>query len=332
MYGIICTLARSKRFSLDETYSLFDCGNCNAKSGMFTSTSTAKLLFGCAANEVEALRPRATSALDALLAAYVRVVKKQTQKLQSSVPSVTNPTNPWADKVSYEPQSQKTLEQRNIKEFNPDGLSLSILPLLWSAARRDQTKSSRLSAARWSQQLLLLMDSLNTYHLLCFLSGDDDSSVSTTSKKALGIIDSMGQDVSRTSYSTSNIEYKADFSDLIVTIMGQEKLNSLRNFDRFHVRSQSATLRFLLQLLLSENSFYGDEKLSEYVTSILKTIASYKRRSFSIDEIDLLDECSICLAACVTSSQEARQVVKLHGFEGIIDEAIKSSSSIRRVS
>ena len=355
MYGVICTLARCKRFSLDEGYSIFDCGNCNEKAGTFTFTSTAKLLFGCTTNEVEALRPRSTSALDALLAAYVRVVKKQTQKLQSSEPEliIESSSNPWASKVSCEAQPQKTSEQSDVKEFSPDGLSLSILPLLWSAARRGQTKSSRLCAARWSQELLLLIDSLNTYHLLCFLSGDEDSSISTTSKKALYIHDSMGQDVSLTTSSMSNLEYKADFSELVITIMGQEKMNSRPrndgsptitdprwqisinsrpNFDRFHIRSQAGTLRFLLQVLLSEGSFYGDEKMNDYVSTILKTLASYKHRSLSMDEIDLLDECSICLAACVTSSPEARQVVKLHGVEGIADEAIKSNSSKARVS
>ncbi len=44
------------------------------------ATSTAARLFGCSSNEVEMLRPRATSALDALLAAKVRVVKFLAEK------------------------------------------------------------------------------------------------------------------------------------------------------------------------------------------------------------------------------------------------------------
>jgi hypothetical protein len=332
MYGVVCTLARSRRFSLDERYSLFNNGITDENTGTFTSTATAKLLFGCATNEVEALRPRATSALDALLAAYSRVVYSKMSELKSPVPeSITPLTNPWASTSS--PKSQPDPMQLQNKTFSSDGLSQSLLPLLWSAARRNQTKSSRLSAARWSQELLLLMDSVSAYHLLCFLAGDDDSSVSMVSKKALGIEETIGQDVSLTSlYSSNNQENKADFSELVVATIGKEIVSSRPTFDGFHVRAQAATLRFLLQLLLDENSFYGDANLTEYVSAILKTIALYKDRPLTRDEIDLLDECSICLAACTSSSQEAREVVKRHGFKDIAEQAVRSNSSKTRVS
>eukprot|EP00956_Cyclotella_meneghiniana_P044982 scaffold347564_cov132-Cyclotella_meneghiniana.AAC.1 len=97
MYGVVCTLSRSKRFSLHERYSLFDCGISDEKK-TFTSISTAKLLFGCTMNEVEALRPRATSALDALLSSYVRVVNKRMEKFEQYEVQVAgaSPSNPWA--------------------------------------------------------------------------------------------------------------------------------------------------------------------------------------------------------------------------------------------
>lgn len=181
MYGVVCTLSRSKRFSLHERYSLFNCGISDEKR-TFTSISTAKLLFGCTMNEVEVLRPRATSSLDALLSSYTRVVNNRMEKLkQAEVEAVeASPSNPWAIGASSTLESYLSPQQSKKKDFNSHELSQSLLPLLWSAARRGQTKSSRLSAARWSQELLIHLDSVSAYHLLCFLSGDDDPSVSVS--------------------------------------------------------------------------------------------------------------------------------------------------------
>jgi hypothetical protein len=328
VYGVICTLARSIRFSIDETYALFDCGSeTNAES--FTSISTAELLFGCAKNETDALRPRATSALDALLAAYVRVVKVQLEKLKNSEPEVVQavPSNPWASSAT---PSQSTGQKKN-KCFSSDCLSRALLPLLWSAARRGQTKSSRLSAARWTEELLLLLDCVSATHLLCFLCGDDDSSVAMVSKKALGIDSTLGEDISLTSLITNaKADRGVEFSQLADVVLSKQTSSSMPTYDGFNARAQSASLRFLVQLLLGESSFYGDEKLTDYVSTILKTLSMYKNRPLTRDETDLLDECSICLAGCTSSSNEARRVVLSHGFEDIADEAVTSKSSKAR--
>jgi hypothetical protein len=331
VYGVICTLARSNRFSLDETYALFNSGS-ETSAEMFASFSTAKLLFGCAKHETDALITRATSALDALLASYVRVVNVQLEKLKSSGPVVVQDvsSNPWAGSTPTNGQSTSTGQEKR-KGFSSECLSQALLPLLWSAARRGQTKSSRLSAARWSEELLLLLDCISAYHLLCFLSGDDDSSVSMVSRKALGIDSTLGQDISLTSLVTNaNADRSVDFSQIAAVILGKQMISGMPTYAGFHIRAQSASLRFLIQLLLGESNFYGDEQLTEYVVMILKTLSTYTNRPLTRDETDLIDECSICLAGCTSSSNEARRVVLDHGFEDIADQAVMSKSSKAR--
>ena len=128
VYGVICTLARSNRFSLHEMYSLFDCG-VQTSSSTFTSISTAKLLFGCATIETDALRPRATSALDALLSAYVRVVKVKMNKIKKPEPEIVQASpvaNPWASSSQQTSQSDSACAQNKGKDFDSGGLSLSL--------------------------------------------------------------------------------------------------------------------------------------------------------------------------------------------------------------
>lgn len=351
-YGTVCTLARSQ-FSLDERYALFDCGSVSAgsttNSGIFplSTISTASLLFGCSANESEMLHPRATAALDALLAAYVRVVKALAQdKKKVEVEHQSFIANPWASISSGVPNAQPTKSSSN-NESNTDGLSHSLLPLIWNASRCSQPKSSRLAGARWSHELLLQLDSANALQLLCFLSGDDDATVSMLAKKALGIDGIMGEDVSLTSSLNLSSEedgteekgYLPSFGVLMEAIIGKQTIASRPKYDRFHVRAQAVSLRFLLQSLLSEDSFYGDEigtsSLQEYVLTILRTIALYKGRTLARDEMDLMDECSICLSGC-TSSEEARMIMisgddeLKYGYDDIATQALSSNSSKTR--
>ena len=122
-------------------------------------------------------------------------------------------------------------------------------------------------------------------------------------------------------------------------IIGKQTIASRPKYDRFHVRAQAVSLRFLLQSLLSEDSFYGDEigtsSLQEYVLTILRTIALYKGRTLARDEMDLVDECSICLSGC-TSSEEARMIMisgddeLKYGYDDIATQALSSNSSKTR--
>ncbi|KAL7535755.1 hypothetical protein ACHAXR_007187, partial [Thalassiosira sp. AJA248-18] len=356
-YGVICTLARSQ-FALDDRYALFDCGKSNERPGSrptsapfpLTTISTATSLFGCASNEVEMLRPRATSALDALLGAYVRVVKflaerEQIIKMEQISAATPEAVNPWAN-VS----ESATVVKEETADVSTEGLSRSLLPLLWNASRRNLPKSSRIAAARWSSELLLCLSNSNAYHLLCFLSGDDDATVSMISKQALEVDKMLGEDNILTQLSPSEIDNtvavrnRATFSVLMDTIVkSQSSMKKRPKYSDFHVRAQAATLRFLLHSLFSEESFYGDEDggmaLKDFVLTILKTLAFHKGCSLNREETDLIDECSIALASCTSSSKEARLVIVNHegaasdpryGYNDIAMQALTSNSSKTR--
>jgi len=345
-YGVICTLARSV-FALDENYALFNIGVSNGK----LCTSTASLLFGCSSNEVEMLKPRATSALDALLGATVRVVKFLVEKekaldIQKELASAMVIDNPWANINDSIPSESKETKKDII---GADSLSRSLLPLLWNAARRNQPKSSRLASARWTSDLLLRLDDSSAFHLLCFLSGDDDATVSMIAKQGLGVEKSMGEDnilsIDLISPGGGDQDERVAFSVLMSVIVGSNSsLNSWPTYSSFPVIARAVTLRFLLQSLFSEVNFYGDENdglaLKEFVVLILSTLATYKGRSLSRDETDLIDECAIALASLTSTSKEARLLVAERdwvadgqfSFGDIPKQAMSSSSSKARVS
>ncbi len=353
-YGVLCTLSRSL-FALDDGYALFDCGGGDhpdnsddgggrrAPSGggpagsappPLRATSTAALLFGCSSNEVEMLRPRATSALDALLAAKVRVVKFLAEKegalLLESATSVAAVDNPWAAVREIEAKQKR----RDVVVGTADGLSRSLLPLLWRAARRNQPKSSRLASARWSSELLLRLDDASAFHMLCFMSGDDDATVAAIAKQALGVDKTIGEDNVLEPNSPDaekdgggDATVRVAFSVLMGAIVGSSSMDTLPKYSNFPVVAKAATIRFLLQSLFSEVNFYADKDdgsaLKEFVAVILGTLATYKGRTLSRDETDLIDECAVALASCTSTSKDARLVVA--GQDGVADRQFSYS-------
>jgi proteasome component ECM29 len=365
-YGVLCTLSRSF-FALDDGYALFDCGggeypDNNDDGGRrlpsgggpapppLRATSTAALLFGCSSNEVEMLRPRATSALDALLAAKVRVVKFLAEKerallLLESAPSVAAVDNPWAvdREVEVKPKRRDVVVGT--------ALSRSLLPLLWRAARRNQPKSSRLASARWSSELLLRLDDTSAFHLLCFMSGDDDATVVAIAKQALGVDKTMGEDNILSLENSPDAELdgggdttvRVAFSVLMGVIVGSSPMDNWPKYSNFPVIAKAVTIRFLLQSLFSEVNFYADKDdgsaLKEFVAVILRTLAFYEGRPLSRDETDLIDECAVALASCTLTSKDARLVVagrdgvaeRQFSYSDIANQALTSNSSKTRV-
>lgn len=101
-------------------------------------------------------------------------------------------------------------------------------------------------------------------------------------------------------------------------------------------------MRFMVQSLFSEESFYGDElggggdELNIFVSVILETLSIYRNRSLLREETDLVDEASICLAACTSSSFEGRSLVRNFNddtgfsFKDISMQALSSHSSKAR--
>eukprot|EP00986_Skeletonema_menzelii_P019099 scaffold27064_cov167-Skeletonema_menzelii.AAC.1 len=338
-YGLISTLARSN-FALDERQEIFDCGNSSSSSKAFTSIASATLLFGCSSNETEILRPRATSALDALLGGYTRVIallveKAKKDMLAEELSAKNNVSvNPWAD-LSTNGSGSVSVETKGNKDITAS-LARSLSPLIWNAARRSQPKSSRLAAARWSHELLSHIDAPNAYHLLCFLSGDDDATVSMIAKQAMGVDKTMGEDMILSSWTKDDSNIPS-FGEIMTSVV---RSKSRPKFKEFHLRAQAASLRFMVQSLFSEESFYGDDfggdELCTFVSVILETLSSYKGRSLSREETDLVDECSICLSACTSSSTEGRSLVRNFnddvgfGFNDISMQALRSHSAKAR--
>jgi len=339
-YGLISTLARSN-FALDERQEIFDCGNSSSSTSVFTSIATATLLFGCSSNETEILRPRATSALDALLGGYTRVISLRAEQakkdmLAEELIAKNNVSeNPWAD-LSANGSGSVSVETKGSKDVT-ESLARSLSPLIWNAARRSQPKSSRLAAARWSHELLSHIDAPNAYHLLCFLSGDDDATVSMIAKQAMGVDKSLGEDINLSSWTKDDSNNLPSFGEIMSSVV---RSKSRPKYTEFHLRAQAASLRFMVQSLFSEESFYGDElggdELRIFVSVILDTLSSYRGRSLSREEIDLVDECAICLSACTSSSSEGRSLVrKFHddsgfGFNDISMQALNSHSAKAR--
>ena len=181
-YGVIATLSRS-RFAVLPSGALFARGDIVADNSSSSrrpvSIETATLLFGCAANEEERLRPRAVAALDALLAAYCRAYTTSTSSSSSLSTKNTSAGNegsangeggfteavevvaegetaesgnPWLsiDSKSSTPTttgSATTGNSHGAITVDQSSLARSLLPLIWSAAQSYQPKASRVAAS-----------------------------------------------------------------------------------------------------------------------------------------------------------------------------------------
>ena len=220
-YGVICTLCRSRHA---ENY-IFTCGrddeDTDNNNNGITSMDTAKLLFGCAANEEETLRPRAVAALDALLGAYCRVYVTSTSAVlkPSNMKDVSTmeidepePSNPWSQIAApmVSDAKMQVVATANTSDLarasDNQGLARALLPLLWSAAQSSQPKASRVAAARWSSDLLKSLDLPNACHILCFLAGDKDVTAASIARDGLGLDKTIGE---------AYDEHQADSSDFL---------------------------------------------------------------------------------------------------------------------
>lgn len=343
-YGVVCSLSRS-RFALATESYIFTRGNTDAKVSkgvVKVSIDTASLLFGCAANEVERLRPRALAALDALLGAYCRVykIKGQERVLASENPNsdisaeiassgTSEGTNPWASFVSDSNVAGANGESCAI-QVDKEGLSRSLLPLLWAASQSNQPKSSRVAAARWAGDLLKHIDVTNASHLLCFLAGDDDVTASSIAREGLGLpgrnaVAVGDEDDSLFDFTSDEQGSFPDFSDYTSVIFPSQKPqeSSPTSYWRpqywdFSFAGKSAALRFGLRCLF--NDIYGgdDDAVKVYVAVLADTLVLFCSKALGTSEaskvqgteaMELLEECSRCLVATLSTSRFARSLL-----------------------
>ena len=311
-YGVVSILSRS---SHGDTF-IFSCGT--TEKGV--SIDTATLLFGCAANEEETLRPRAVAALDALLGAYCRayVVSAVAKAELSTTMDFDGESNPWSQAQTVSDAKLQVASGGVFAARNRDGLARALLPLLWNAAQSSQPKASRVAASRWSSDLLKTLDLPSACHILCFLAGDPDVTAASIAREGLGLDKRIGEPYQEKDYINCDLPDFADFSKVLfpnsdVDIGKPTSSWRPRYFD-FSYRGKAAALRYGLACLLSD--LYGeDDAVAAYVNALTETlghlrIASGVRGSpHGRESIDLLDECSICLAGCLSTSRFARATV-----------------------
>jgi len=297
-YGVICTLSRCPEYR--------NTGKIFGESA--TSVDTTKLIFACATNEAETLRPRAVAALDALLAAYVEIYTRQA--LEEVVDETVHDaeTNPWAAKSpSGEAAQPSTSRERQV-------LSRSLLPLLWSAGQSSKSKASRVSAARWASELLKLLDVPNAMQLLCYLAGDTDVTAAGIARSGLGVDKKLGEAFNS---ATSDMSFP-DFVDVARVLFTKSRNDaqvSRHRYYDFNCNGKAVALRFGLNCLLGD--LYGgeDHAVKVFVEALSDTLRQFgtahdgKVVLQGRASVDLLDECAICLSGCVSTSQFARSLL-----------------------
>jgi hypothetical protein len=347
-YGVIATLSRCTKFVLHHQGYLFGCGNAaiqrrsvghTSRSGGvdFINIDTAALLFACTTYEEERLRPRAVAALDAMLTAYRRLLSTLMTPVPTPIhngdipdaameevgtkisdPQVDTMTNPWAVSSSMDIIDQQPTV------VNHTSLSHLLRQLLWSVVRRQpSTTACRIAAARWSSDLWKEVDVLNACHMLCFLSGDSDSTVASIARDGIGLPNELvggDDDVSVTDkipFHTSGHKFPdfSAFTDMMFP--GKNDKKSQHCYWDFSYAGKAATLRCTLYCLLDD--FYcsnTDVGVIRYVSALTMTLEEVAKvsnqmindtsvqRTFSID---LLDECSACLLTTLSVSSLARR-------------------------
>ena len=291
-YGAICSLSRCPEFC--------DIGRIFGSST--TSIETATLLFGCAANEEETLRPRAVAALDALLGAYSRVYKAESEEQ-----SVDTPENPWMTAPAPVPSASPKLS------VNRETLAKALLPLLWNAAQPSRTKASRVAATTWSSQLLKLLDTPNACHLLCCLAGDSDVTAATIAREGLGLNKKIGEP-----YEASTDMALPDFASIARVLFAETDKGATSwrpRYFGFSEHGKGAALRFGLNCLLSD--LYGGDQsaVQMYIRALCDTFQQFgtarggKIATHGRESVDLLDECAISLSGCISTSAFARTLM-----------------------
>jgi proteasome component ECM29 len=310
LYGVVCALSRSSL--AEEGTWLFGAGQASSTS---TNVETASLLFGCAANEEETLRPRAVAALDALLAAYCRAYITQPATTTPKVETTTVDDNPWSQVATTVAPTDDSVRRQQRE------LATTLLPLIWTASQHSASKQARVAAARWSSDLMKELDLPNACHLLCFLAGDPDVTASSIAKQGLGL-DAEGAVL-------------PDFAEL-TTLIFYENSNASYGwrprYNDFSPQGKATAIRFSLQCLL--NDLYGgeDEAVQFFVAAITKTLGQVAH--FGREYFELSDECATCLSTCLSTSSFARSLLGTKktslGLSDLEDLALSASSSRAR--
>lgn len=324
-YGTIASLSRCPEFC--ATLRIF--GSITGSPESTSSVETATLLFRCAANEEETLRPRAVAALDALLGAYCRVYMKE---VDDHVEPFLQDVNPWMTTADLSTSTQSNTTTRC------ENLAKALLPLLWGAAHPSRTKASRVAAATWASNLLKMLDAPNGCHLLCCLAGDADATAAAIAREGLGLSKEVGE-----SYESSHDVALQDFAGVarVLFVEKDESATTWRpRFFDFSMHGKAAALRFGLKCLLGDVYDTDESAVRMYIGALCDTLQRFgtslakEMSTPGRESVDLLDECAICLFGCVSTSQLSRSMIVLKETTFTVEDlkgiAISGTSSKAR--
>jgi proteasome component ECM29 len=333
-YGVICTLARSAAAEA----CIFSPGLSHPEhtSSSTLVASTATLLFRCAANEHERLRPRAVAALDALLARYVKRFAAVPAAPKHS--SAASSENPWTT-------GDGTMESSLLSVPTKDRASLlgALIPLVWSAAQCHKPKASRVAAARWASELLKELEITSACHILCFLAGDEDPTAASIARQGLGLSDLSDPEKSMESSLLGKLPDFGHFVDAVFSQSESKMASSVRyhQYRDFSFKGQAVALQFGTVCLL--NDLYGgaEESIQTFLLALTESLSGFKSggvaaggTAHSLHAVDLLDQCSVCLLSLLGASHFVRKRIAgddgVFGFAELKELTLRAKSSRTR--
>ena len=257
IYGTISIISRSL-FAKEKFLCLMAGGKLDAST---LSTDLIQLLFRCVGNEVDKLRPKATSTLDALLFACCSIVeaeKKDVVHSQIALPSDNH--NPWGSTANEQSITGNSVSSSSLA---PE-LAKSILPLLWNAAQKSRPRHSRIASAKWSADLLINLHVTNGTHILCYIAGDSDVTASAIAREGLGLFDATYSKV-------------AEFSELVPVIACDGDGMSRHTYWDFSSKGKAVTIKCLLRSYLDDFHSDDEETLQQFMSLLTKTLANEGR-------------------------------------------------------
>jgi len=211
-------------------------------------------------------------------------------------------------------QIESNKQSQPLKGDDKQLFTKALLSLLWGAVQIHMSKASRVSATRWSNELLKLLDKPNAYHLLCYEAGDPDTTAAAIAREGLG----LNREVGKGHSSTPSDMTLPDFGDIVRVLFTKTDRSTEilrpRYFD-FNYSGKAATLRFGLKCMLGD--LYGgeDKVVKTYLLALCNTLRQFGTADGKNAPLqgrlsaDLLDECAISLLGCVSNSQYAKSMV-----------------------
>ena len=317
-YDVICTVCRSLA-ALDNPSIVFESRSRIqqapvAPSDMSTSHpsstsatalnfSLAHTLFGCVIYEDQALRLRAMAALDALLSAAVKAIK-------------------LVDAIEVDTPKPAFLLSA----------ARSLLPCIWKAAKQKSSKLSRMSAVSWAKDFISYVDDISACHVLCFLAGDDDDSVSATACQAIGFERILDVDHYLSPFASQRPQIHPAFSLIVEELFPtQRRENGKPVFADFIPKSREVSLHFCLLCYQMNCCSSDDISMTAFYTTLTTTLStSTITTNMGKDVLDLMDAASAVLSELLRSSKIARKLAvgkdTTYGFASILDTMYRLQS------